>query len=266
LEGELISSVVSWLQGNDLNELHDDFEFIDPGKRALEKFWDQAIEIYPELESCASIKLKPAFSESFCLWFTTSQRYCKIYFSGQSQFPICKFYWEDYHIFEFYSEDNREAARILKRWFCDNVMPSVMAQEFSWLDTKRLSKLYDLGKVIEAEFIRSWDEIEQFYKEGYKKFNLNLDRINILNFISQLRQKGFDRTLRAGTSHFTLVLSRSRYHGLKVGQPFLIFDFAGLKIYNCTDFRGRVNLTFHRFEITPQIERLLKKLETKDIN
>ncbi len=269
LEGELISSVVSWLQGNNLDELHDDFEFIDPGKRALEKFRDQAIEVYPELEQCVNITLEPKFSESFCLWFFTSQRYCQMYFSSQSQFPTCEFYWEDFHIFEFSMEDSLEAALILKRWFCDNVMPSVLAQEFSWLDTSKLSQYYDFGKVIEGQFIQSWDELEQFYKE-FSKYWKDLDTLNILKFISQIRQKGFDRTLRAGHSLSALVLSRSRHWGLRADQSSLVFEFhtGSLEIFTSQNarFSGRKQLYYPRIEFTPKIERLLKELEIHDID
>jgi len=224
LEGELISSVVSWLQGNNLNKIHDDFEFIDPGKRALEKFRDQAIEVYPELERCTNIILEPKSSESFCLWFITSERYCQMYFCTQGQFPTCEFFWEDFHIFEFLVEDRLEAALIFKRWFSDNVMPSDLAQEFSRLDKGKLSKYYDIGKVIEEQFILNWDEIEQFYirKEFFPNIPQHLD---ILKMITQMRQKGFDRILRAGTSVANLLLSRSRYHDLMVPQSILVFQF-----------------------------------------
>jgi len=269
LENELISSVIRWLQGNNLNELHDDFEFIDPGKRALEKFWDQAIEVYPELEQCVNITLEPKSSESFCLWFYTSQRYCQIYFRSQRQFPTCEFYWEDFHIFEFSLEDDLEAALILKRWFCDNVMPSVLAQEFSRLDTGKLSQYYDFGKIIEEQYIKSWDEIEQFYIDCSKYWQ-DLDTFNILKFISQMRQKGFDRTLRAGHSFSALMLSRSLHWGLRVGQSSLVFEFhtGNLEIFTSQNarFSGKKKLCSPKIEYTPQVERLLKKLEAQAID
>ncbi len=265
LEDELISSVVSWLQGNNLNELHDEFEFIDPGKRALEKFWEQAIEVYPELERCTNIILEPKSSESFCLWFITSERYCQMYFSTQSQFPTCEFFWEDYHIFEFIVEDRLEAALILKRWFSDNVIPSDLAQEFARLDKGKLSKYYDIGKVIEEQFILSWDEIEQFYK---KFMIVNIPhRDDILKMITQIRQKGFDRTLRAWTSHTDLWLFRSRHPDRMISQSVLVFRFLpdGLEVLTNYGSETKLSISFPRVEYTPQIEGLLKELEAQDI-
>ena len=248
LEDELISSVVSWLQGNNLNELHDEFEFIDPGKRALEKFWEQAIEVYPELERCTNIILEPKSSESFCLWFITSERYCQMYFSTQSQFPTCEFFWEDYHIFEFIVEDRLEAALILKRWFSDNVIPSDLAQEFARLDKGKLSKYYDIGKVIEEQFILSWDEIEQFYK---KFMIVNIPhRDDILKMITQIRQKGFNRTLRAWTSHTDLWLFRSRHPDRMISQSVLVFRFLpdGLEVLTNYGSETKLSISFPRVE------------------
>ena len=264
LEGELLSSVVSWLQGNSLNELHDNFEFIDPGKRTLEKFWEQATELYPELERCTNIILEPKSVESFCLWFITSERYCQMYISAQDRFPTCEFYWEDYYIFEFLVEDRLEAALILKRWFCDNVMPSDLAQEFSRLDKGKLSKYSDIGKVIEERFKQSWDVIEQFYlSEADGLLNIPY-KIDILNFMTQMRQKGLDRTLRADQSHTRLLLSRSRPDGRRFGQSVVfVFHSDGLEFF--PESGSNKKLSSPRIELTPQIEMLLKKLETQPL-
>lgn len=268
LENELISSVVSWLRGSNLNEMHDEFEFIDPGKRALENIRDQAIEAFPELEQCTSIKLEPKFSESFCLWITTSKRYCKIYFSGQSQFPTCEFYWEDFYVFEFALDNMLNSVLIFKRWFCDNAVPSALAEEFPFLDKDELSEYCDFGKVVEADFIRSWEYVEQFYKEFSNLYNLDI--VNISKLITQMRHKGYDKTLRSGNSLSALVLSRSLHHGLRDDQPFLIIEFhkGNLEIFksHSARFEDKPNLYSSKIELTPQAEGLLKDLETRNID
>jgi hypothetical protein len=53
LEKQLISAVSDWLQGYNLSELYETFEFVDRHKRFLEKFLDDTIVTYPELEQCA---------------------------------------------------------------------------------------------------------------------------------------------------------------------------------------------------------------------
>lgn len=262
-ENELISSVVSWLKGDSLTEMHDLFEFIDRGKRYLEKFLDKAIALYPELELSANILIEPAFSESFCLRFITAERYCKIYFSDQRQYPTCEFYWKDFHIFEFYIEDISDTSLILKRWFCDNVMPSVLAQEFPRLNTGNLSLYLNLDRVIEFEFMRSWDGIEKFYPFIYAQIpNIS----SIMKLVAQMRQQGFDKTLRAGMIVSMLCLSRSLHHGLRKGQSYLIFQFDsnGLKIFN-SSMRDMV-LYSPRIELSPQIKILLKQLESCNID
>lgn len=266
-EQEIISSVLNWLKGSTLNELHDNFEFIDPGKRALEKFWELALNTCPELDDCVNISLDPGKGESFNLHFVTSQRFCQIYFNNQSRFPICEFYWRDIFVFYFLLDDNFKAVPILRRWFCDNAMPSDLAKEFSWLDTTKLSQLYDFGKVVEAEFSKSWDRIENFYKT-MPFINLNISSISKL--IAQLRQKEFDKTLRAGQSLSAFVLSRSLHHGLRNDQPRLMFVFNNdnLEIYasNSTELVNSQNLSFPRIELTSQIEKMLKLLEREEIN
>lgn len=70
---------------------------------------------------------------------------------------------------------------------------------------------------IEAEFLKSWDKIEEFYSDlfSYKGWDYTKP---IMPVISQLRSMGYDKTLRAGQSLYTFVLSRSRNWGLKDDQ------------------------------------------------
>lgn len=272
LEAELIFSIVKWIMGASPNDIRVEFNFIDPGKRALEIFWDLALQAFPELEHCTDIILKPKLSEAYCLSFTSSQRNCEVYFESQTLDLIFEFYWRDLYIFKFSSKDNVRSAPILKRWFCDNVVPSVLVNEFSWLNSDRLSKLYDFDQVIADSFSKSWDEFEKTYnwcldigifgKENYYE--------EIIKMISQMRQKGFDRTLRAGQSMFRLMLSRSLYHGLREDQAFLIFDFSNgsISIFSSRDANSNPGIILNnpKIELTPQIEKLLKEFETEAIN
>ena len=73
---------------------------------------------------------------------------------------------------------------------------------------------------IEQEFISSWVRIEMFYAKG----NF-VQKGNILNMISQMRQHGYDKTLRAGQGMYDFILSRSKQHGLRLEQPRIVFNF-----------------------------------------
>mgnify|MGYP003492569442 FL=1 len=263
LENELISSVASWLANRNLNELLDTFEFIDPGKRYLEKFQENLIKAFPEIERYANLKFEPGLTETFCLMITASNRHCHIRFYDNSKTPTCEFYWEDFYVFKFSLDNMFESVLILKRWFCDNVMPSVLAKEFPFLDKGELSELSNFSKVIESDFIRSWDNVDHFYREIY---SYNKEEISgRLRFISQLRAKGYERTLRAGTSFLALVLSRSMRHGLRDGQPRIIFQFGDdskINIYTSekAPLNEKIKICSQGFHITPDIESLLKQL------
>ena len=266
----IIASTEVWLQGIELNQILDKFEYIDPGKRILEKFQKKLIEEYPEIEQYATIKFEPGLRETFCLKITSSNRYCHIHFYENNKIPAFEFYWEDVFVFKFTLDNMFDSAMILKRWFCDNVMPSVLAREFPFLDKDELSEYSNFSKVIEADFIRSWDWVEQFYKEISRFQNSKEEILEELRFISQLRAKGYDRIFRAETSSLGLVLSRSMRHGLRMDQPLLIFEFSDdrkINIYmSIKACIGRmIKLSSSEFNITPQIESLLKEVETFDI-
>ena len=87
------------------------------------------------------------------------------------------------------------------------------------------SRFYEQGRGIEGEFIGSWCSVERFYQS----VQADPFALPVLNLISQLRAAGYERTLRAGTSLFSLVLSRSRRHGLRRGQAFIAFFFSGAR-------------------------------------
>lgn len=77
---------------------------------------------------------------------------------------------------------------------------------------------------MKEKFIKSWDEAERFYA-GIQIVR----KEEILGLIRLLRSKGFDKSLRAGTSLFSLVLSRSIQHGLRPEQRHLAISFVFIK-------------------------------------
>jgi hypothetical protein len=112
-------------------------------------------------------------------------------------------------------------GNLLKRWICDNAMPSAMRREFPWLMIGELADYYERGAPIEGEFIHSWDRIEEFYNTDHFSF-----RGRVLPLLRQLRDEGYARKLRAGQSMWTFILSRSRRNCLRATQSRIEFRFS----------------------------------------
>lgn len=148
------------------------------------------------------------------------RRSAEIYFYGKSEFPEAVFHWDQCELFRFKGADRSALGAVLKRWICDNAMPSTMRKELAWLKIGGRADYYESGNPIEGEFIHSWDRIEQFY-DGLPSRLKGL----VPQFIAELRQAGYDRKLRAGQSLITLIVSRSRRHGLRAEQPCIRFQF-----------------------------------------
>jgi hypothetical protein len=113
-------------------------------------------------------------------------------------------------------------------------------------------------KELEAAFLRSWDGMEGYFDGmilysgwGHMKYMLTLIRL--------LRERGYDRQLRAGQSMASFILSRSLEHGLREGQPRLIFGVSRQGEVIATLLAANVNVTLRidRVEITPELENLL---------
>ena len=150
---------------------------------------------------------------------------------------------------------------LIKRWVADTAMPSVLKNEFPEIEFGKLAEYYERGNGIEGEFIISWDDIERFYKELKPE-----KEDEILKLIRQMRTKGFDRTLRAGQSLYTLILSRSRRHGLKENQNSVSFTFNYIKSAMEVSMRKGEKLVFDKIEFTDAIDKLLRSLEQELID
>jgi len=259
---DVLSAVSSWLQGQELQELYARFEFVDRHKRALTTIETLVIERYPELTLCAIRNLCHLSNDLYELWFRARERSCCIFYYGENKFPNAVFHWDECQLFQIQAGRLEQLALILKRWLCDYTMPSDLQKEFPWIDVGKLARYYEEGKGIEGEFITSWDSTEQFYKEMVKASFSS----EVLELIAQMRQRGYDKTLRAGTSLYSLVVSRSRRHGLRAEQPRIIFCFRGNSMDIDANFNGEAKLSCPKIGFTAEIDALLKRLETKDID
>lgn len=83
-----------------------------------------------------------------------------------------------------------------------------------------------------------------------------------------MRERGYDRTLRAGQSLLTFIVSRSRRHGLRADQPRIVFDFHdnGMDVTYYGNIDADERLSYSKIEYTSRIDILMRQLKTKDID
>lgn len=252
---QTINAVAHWCNNEPLEFIYKHFEFVDREKRALTNIKADIISFYPELLNAGKIEVIDDHFYSYHLQIELKERSCSIYVSGYTSEPVFKFKWDDTFIFETLIPDPARMGLLVKQWVIDAEKPSVLKTIFTDIDFGELAEYFEKGNPLEGEFLRSWDEIEQFYKE----VNLPI-RAGIIQLIKTMRQKGFDKTLRAGTSLYDLLLSRSRRHGLKQEQPYVRFSFEYIKSVMEVTWQKQV-LSFDAVTYTHDIETILKTLE-----
>jgi hypothetical protein len=258
---DTVNAVDDWLQGRQLSWLYGRFLFVDQTKRALVAIRDEMITRVPELVEAAPSELKHDMCDIYYLWFRSADRSCQVSFYGNDEHPDAVFHWDQCELFRFQARDREHLAVILKRWLCDRAMPSALRTEFPEYEIGQLADNYEYGKPIEGEFIKSWDSIERFYGNMHFPF-----APRVRSLIAQMRARNYDKSLRAGQSLWSLILSRSRRHGLRDNQPMIAFWFHndGMNVYAKLDEEKKE--TFPEIELTAEIEALLKKLEAKTID
>jgi hypothetical protein len=121
---------------------------------------------------------------------------------------------------------------------------------------------------IEAEFVASWDATSRFFKYVNERWS---GPNTMIQLIEELRIKGFDRTLRAGTALTTFIVSRSRQHGLRRGQARIIFSVYRDNTMNVRYFENiedarEFTQPIGEELVTPEIEALLTWLVSEPIN
>jgi hypothetical protein len=258
---EAIAAVGDWLDGHRIEDLYKRFDFVDGQERALTAIEAEVVEFDPELGQRASSDIREIIWDSFELWFKAQDRSCRVSYYGRNQLPVAVFHWDECELLHIQTGDTVRLAAMLKRWLCDQAMPSEMAADFSGAEVKPVARYYEEGRPVEGEFITSWYRIEQFYEDARFPF-----AEQVLGMIGRIRQAGYDKTLRAGQSLWSLVVSRSRRHGLREGQPSITFWFSGNGMDVYASMNGQEKLTFSRIEFSPQIDDLLRRLTSRDID
>lgn len=256
-----MDAIKNWLQNKTLDELYAKFEFIDEKKRQLETLRAAINKLSPQLATISQNAVAEESFSSYSLWFSNDNRSCRIYYYGYEPNPRYIFKWDDCIIFETSSSYIKKLCTLITKWVFDKAMPSTLKVEFPEIEFGKLAEYYEKGNGTEGEFILSWDDIENFYRE------MDLDKKNeILQLIKEMRAKGFEKTLRAGQLLYTLVLSRSRRHGLRANQDNISFSFNFIESAMEVRTRKGQKITFDKIEYNDTIENLLKTIELESID
>lgn len=258
---ETIAAVKSWIQYKDIHKLYTEFDFIDKNKRKLKKNRVQILAAHPELCKISENEVIEEASSIYGLWFKNDNRSCRMNFCGYEPTPQIFFNWDDSLMFKTSHDDIDREGILIKRWVFDKANPSVLRKEFPDINFGKLADFYEAGNKIEGEFLLSWDDVEEFYN------NVNIDSIKgIISFIKELRNRGYDKVFRAGTSLYSLVLSRSKRHGLREDQKSITFSFAYIESKMEVYTLKESILEFEKIEYDGTIEALLKELECEAID
>lgn len=241
------------------HEWYGNYPSVDEAKRALLELRDDVLAAAPELQRFARSELAHRVSSGDYLCFTARGRACEVSFHGNNQLPDATFWWGDDQLFQFQPIDSSQLAAVLKRWLGDQSPLSAMRKEFTWLELEEVADSFENGNPLEASFVQSWDFIEDYFSEDWCTFTGA-----VLNVIHAMRAAGYDRVLRADQSMRSLVLSRSRRQGFRMGQALVWFDFHEELMDVHARFAGE-SLKGHPREFTEDVRRLLDALAELDI-
>jgi hypothetical protein len=229
-------------------------------KKGLELIREEIIVSNPELLNIAQHNMLEEFF-SYNLWFRHEERACQIYYYGDEPNPRYIFKWDDCPLLTVYTSNASGAGTLIKKWVVDKAMPSVLSNEFPEVHFDPLAAYYEQGDGITGEFIIGWDLVEDSYKDV-----LPDKAKEILQLIREMRARGFDKTLRAGTSLYSLVLSRSRRYGLRLEQKSIRFEFTFIKTAMEVWTFDRRQLPFDKIAYNDTIDQLLRELEHEPID
>lgn len=258
---ETIDAVAYWINNEPLELLYEHFGFIDREKRALTIIKADIISFYPELLNADKIDIIDDHFNYYHLQVELNERSCSVYVNGYTGESVYKFKWDGTFIFETLIPDTARMGLLIKQWVIDAEKPSVLQTIFTDIDFGELAARFEKGNPLEGAFLKSWDVVEEFYK----RVNLAIQP-QIMQLIKTMRSKGFDKTLRAGTSLFDFMLSRSRRHGLSQEQPWVRFSFHYIKSIMEVRTSKKDVLTYDAVTYTDDIERILKTLEQLPID
>lgn len=216
---EMISSVPTWLHYADVDILYDKHPFVDKEKRSLTNLHETIIRLDPTLTQKTEHRLC-GYEDFYDLSFLYKDRTCMISAADHFQNHLVSFEEDQVQICSFREKDPSTIAQALRFWLIECFSPTTFGRRFDSLTFSEMAIYYEIGRPITGEFIQSWNSTERFFLN-----NRNLESAQAYVLLTRIRTAGYDKTLRAGQSLMTLILSRSRRHGLQKGQPCIHLDF-----------------------------------------
>lgn len=236
---EVVAAVAFWLERPEIAFLRERYLFVDRRERRLSAFGDKALDSVAELgpETC---RLEKGYCDRVELRIFKGDRSCLVQDCGSKPHLLARFCWDETEQFSLAVADDTslarlarrwligrgaavsdvtDFARLLRRWLIDRAAATALAREDRNLKVCEVAEYYESGRPIEGEFILSWKEVRNFYDENWLSI-----APAALALLDRLKMLGYDRQLRAGQSMSTLILSRSRRHGLQQ-QKFAAVEF-----------------------------------------
>lgn len=262
LSDHAIDAALAWLAGSSVENLHRQFAFVDARFRALRAILREVRDLRPATALAVS-ELKKDLADIYELWYRARDRACRVAFYGDNPEPDLYFLWDECEMFRLRTGDAQLRAALIDAWIVDGAVPSRIKAEYEVVTLQPVARYYEEGRPIEGEFICSWDSVEAFYHHSWPRDYPG--REDVLRLIAEMRRAGFDRTLRAGQSLFTLMVSRSRRHGLRRDQHWIAMSVGrgGMEVE--AQLGGKEELRSEDVALIPDLERLLRQLEAEPI-
>lgn len=220
---------------------------------------------YSPLLKQTTHQVKERDSDTYSLIFRNEERSCELQAEGNDVLS-CNFFWDDTTIFKTMEPVSDTLAGLITAWVKGKVMPSVLQQRYPDLSFGIIAEYYEKGKGIEGEFLDSWDRIRLFasHHPYYEKETLPFVG-KMETIIHVMRNKGFDHLLRASYSRPTVMLSRSRRHGLRDEQAYLRITLDN-DLQTMTVCNAKESHTFEKIEYNDTMDRLLQELAVRPID
>jgi hypothetical protein len=256
-----ISSSEEWINNEQIQELYKKYEFIDWYKRKIQAIEEQLINHQSDLKGTEKRLISTWGSGLYDYEITHKNRSCRLSGYGKTEPISFEIEWDNCKLFEIKQNDLSLLADVLKKWLIDEIEPTKLENEYDWIEVGQLAKYYENGEGLKGEFIESWNSIEKFYERINENFTPK-----VLNLVRELREKGFDKKLRAGQSLYTFMLSRSKNHGLTQDQNFIAVTFRIDKDEMIVTGKENNELLVSKVKISDELEKLFENLAKEEIN
>lgn len=253
--------IQAWMDGQNLEYVYRNFSFVDEQKRKFQNIHATLLEANEAFMKC-EVHFDQRWGDIYNYSLKKNDRSIQYYVDPYKNLPKenfgFTFLWDDCPVFYACHIDLNKLISVMYEWLINQKFPSTLKSLFPWIELYSIAGFYERGEGIMGEFIESWNQVEAFYSQ----IELNL-KDKILNFIKAIRAKGFDKSVRAGTSMYSLILSRSRRHGLRKNQSCIIFSFKDNGI--SMDVDGRKRIVFKDIFLSDEILKQIQLLNEEQI-